>query len=106
MSELWTGCPNLKQTTLGTKEKANSNWKTNLFIQPFLILVGYNALTSDTLPQTLLFTKYIFLQVKNNFATIMNELPVLILFQLLNIDLLFCSLSTASTKCVDLERRS
>ena len=35
------------------------------------------------------FTKYKFLQVKNSFATLVNELSVLKLFQLSNGDLLF-----------------
>ena len=39
--------------------------------------------------QTSTFTKYEFLQVKNNFATIVNELSVLKLFQLSNVDFLF-----------------
>ena len=39
--------------------------------------------------QTLSFTKHKFLQVKNNFETIMNGLPTLKLFQLSNGDLLF-----------------
>ena len=43
---------------------------------------GHPALTPS-------FTKYQFLQVKNRFATLVNELSVLKLFQLSNGDLLF-----------------
>ena len=43
---------------------------------------GHPALTPS-------FTKYKFLQVKNSFATLVNELSVLKLFQLSNGDLLF-----------------
>ena len=43
---------------------------------------GHPALTSS-------FTKYKFLQVKRSFATLMNELSVLKLFQFSNGDLLF-----------------
>ena len=43
---------------------------------------GHPALTPS-------YTKYKFLQVKNSFATLVNELSVLKLFQLSNGDLLF-----------------
>ena len=43
---------------------------------------GHPALTSS-------FTKYIFLEVTNSFATLVNELSVLKLFQLSNGDVLF-----------------
>ena len=58
---------------------------------------GHTALTSS-------FTKYKFFQAKNSFATIVNRLSVLKLFQLLNGILFFLrNMPTASTKCVNLE---
>ena len=52
---------------------------------------------------TLHFTKYKFSHVQKSFATIVNVLSFLQLFELPNSDLLFCSVPTASTKCVNLE---
>ena len=49
------------------------------------------------------FTKYTFFQIKNSFATLVNELSVLKLFQLSNGDLFFRSMTTACTKRVNLE---
>ena len=60
--------------------------------------IGHAALTASFAKKSK------FLQVKNSFATIVNELSILILFRLLNGDLLFSQY--ASTKCVNLELRS
>ena len=57
------------------------------------ILAGWSNKQQGSVPKhlalTLSFTKYKFLQMKNNFKTAVNGLSVLILFQLLNGDLLF-----------------
>ena len=49
------------------------------------------------------FYKCKFLQVKISFATVMNELSVLKLFELSNGDLRFRSIPTGSRKCLNLE---
>ena len=55
---------------------------------------GHLSLTSSL-------TKYQYLQMKNSFATIVNEMSVLKLFQLSNG--YFCSMPTASIKCKNLK---
>ena len=58
--------------------------------------IRHPALTSSL-------TKYKILQEKDSPATVVNGLSVLKLFQLSNGDLLFCSMPTASSKCLNLE---
>ena len=53
--------------------------------------------------QTSSFTKHQVLQVKNNFATIVNELSVLKFFSYRMVICYFRSIPTASAKCVNLE---
>ena len=96
-----TTCPasaspdtNPSRPTLGTWSKLQS-----CYYRVVCPNFGHPVLTSS-------FTKYRFLQVKNSLAKIVNGLSVLRLFQFRMVIYCFLSMTTASTKCVNLKWRS